>query len=264
MNSRRAEIALRTYGMLVAALLIVPTLLVAAMSFTSGSLLSFPPKGFSLRWYSNFFDDPDWSASATTSLEVAVFTAIIATVLGTAMAMGLVRGDYRGKSLILGLIVGPLLAPLIVVAVGLNLMFSQWHLTGTVAGLVAAHTCIAIPYVVLNVMAGLRVVDPKLEMAAQTLGASPLKAFTGVTLPLIAPAMGAAALFAFISSWDEVVVSIFLSSAEVRTLPVVMWNQLHSSVDPTVAAVATMLSVFTVLALGAVGLVRRRASVVPE
>jgi putative spermidine/putrescine transport system permease protein len=251
------------HAALVAAFLIVPTLLVAAMSFTSSSLLSFPPKGFSLEWYSNFFHDQEWRDSAATSIKVALATAVLATALGTAMAMGLVRGEYRGKSLIVGLVLGPLLAPLIVAAVGLNLMFSKWHLTGSLPGLIAAHTCLALPYVVINVMAGLRVVDPRLEMAARTLGASPLRAFVKITLPLIAPSMAAAMLFAFIASWDEVVVSIFLSSSEVRTLPVVMWSQLHSSIDPTVAAVATMLSVITVLTLGVVALVRRRATVVP-
>jgi putative spermidine/putrescine transport system permease protein len=246
--------------MLLGAFLIIPTLVVIAMSFTNSLLLHFPPRGFSMRWYSDFFDDQAWTQSATTSLKVASITTVLATVLGTTMALGLVRGRFPGKALIGALALSPLVVPVIVVAVAMQLTFSRWNLVGSVTGLVLAHTALAMPFVVVNVGAGLRTIDPQLERAARTLGASPLRAFWRVTIPLIWPAVAAAALFAFITSWDEVVVAIFLSSSAVRTLPVLMWSQVHDSIQPTIAAVAAMLTGITVLVLGALALIRWRSS----
>jgi putative spermidine/putrescine transport system permease protein len=258
--SRPSRIVLCAFVVLVGAFLIVPTAIVIAMSFTNTLLLHFPPRGFSTRWYSAFFQDQAWTSSAITSLKVASITMVLATVLGTLTALGLVRGRFPGKSLVSALALSPLIVPLVVVAVGMQLTFSRWNLVGSLLGFVVAHTALAMPFVIVNVGAGLRATDPRLELAARTLGASPLRAFWRVTLPLILPAVLAGALFAFIASWDEVVVAIFLASSDVRTLPVVMWGQVHDSIEPTIAAVAAMLTGVTVLMLGLIATARWRAS----
>jgi putative spermidine/putrescine transport system permease protein len=256
-NSR---IALYSFAYFVAAYLIVPTLVIIPMSFTRSILLQFPPRGLSTRWYAAFFDNQTWTSSALTSLEVATLSMLLATALGTLTALGLVRGHYRGRRFVNGLVLSPLLVPLVVVAVGMQLMFTKWNLTGSLTGFVAAHTALAIPFVVVNVGAGLQTIDPQLELAARTLGAPPLRAFWRVTLPLLLPSVAAGALFAFITSWDEVVVAIFLSSPIVRTLPVVMWSEVHDSLEPTIAAVASMLTGLNLVLLLAVAFTQWRVS----
>lgn len=259
MSGRRERGVLYGFAWLIALFLVAPSVIIVVMSFTSSSLLRFPPAGFSTEWYGNFFEDERWTGAAVTSLKVAAITTAVATVLGTLTALGIMRGRYRGRALVTALVLSPLVVPLIVVAVGMNLTFSRWGLTGTLVGLVLAHTSLAIPFVVVNVAASLRVIDANLELAARTLGAGPIRAFVRVTLPLIFPAVVAGALFAFITSWDEVVVAIFLSSSLTRTLPVVMWSEVHDSIQPTIAAVASMLTGLTVIALTLVVLARRKA-----
>jgi putative spermidine/putrescine transport system permease protein len=254
------RIGLHAFVVLVGAFLIVPTAIVIAMSFTNSLLLRFPPAGFSTRWYSDFFQDEAWTSSAITSVKVATITMVLATVLGTLTALGLVRGRFPGKAFAAALILSPLVVPVVVVAVGMQLTFSRWNLTGSLLGFVVAHTALALPFVVVNVGAALRTIDPRLELAARTLCAAPLRAFWRVTLPLIVPAVLAGALFAFITSWDEVVVAIFIANSDVRTLPVVMWSQVHDSIQPTIAAVAAMLTAVTAIVLGLVAAARWRAS----
>jgi len=240
-------------------LLIAPTLIVIPMSLTSGDLLHFPPLGFSLRWYSNFFQTQEWTAGAMTSLKVGAATAALSTVLGTLTALGLVRGRYPGRAFFTALVLSPLIVPVVVIAIGMYFVYTSWHLAGTLLGLILAHSTLAIPFVVVNVSVSLRTFDRTLELAAQNLGAGPIRTFFRVTLPIISPSIVAGALFAFITSWDEVVTSIFLSSPIVRTLPVVMWGQVRGSIDPTIAAVATMLTGVTLAVLTVMLLVRRRA-----
>jgi putative spermidine/putrescine transport system permease protein len=247
-------------GLLIAAFLVLPTAIVISMSFTNSLLLHFPPRGFSTRWYAAFFHDERWTSSALTSLKVASVTMVLATVLGTLAALGLVRGNYRGKSIVTAFVLMPLIVPLIVIAVGMQLTFSRWNIVGSLTGFVIAHTALAMPFVVVTVAAGLRTLDPTLELAARTLGAGPVRAFWRITLPLLLPSVLAGALFAFIASWDEVVVAIFISSSDVRTLPVLMWGQVHDSIEPTIAAVAAMLTGVTVLLLALVAALRWRAS----
>jgi len=234
-------------AILVGIFLITPTVIVVVMSFSTGATLHFPPPGLGLHWYRNFFADQEWRASAVTSIKVGTAAAAIATVLGTLTALGLVRGRYPGKGLITAIVLSPLIVPWIVVAVGMYLVFSSWHLTGTYLGFVVAHASLGIPFVVVNVATALRRLDTNLELAAQNLGAGPLRVFWRVTLPLIVPSIVAGALLAFVTSWDEVIIAIFLSSPLTRTLPVVMWNQVQANQDPTIAAVSTMLTALTVV-----------------
>jgi putative spermidine/putrescine transport system permease protein len=251
---------LRLAGIGAAAFLLLPTVFVVPLSLSASSVLEFPPDGLSTRWYGNFFQDRDWTSATMTSLTVGLAVAALATVLGTIAALGLDRLEIRGKTALRVLFLGPMLVPVVVVAVGTYATFARWHLAGTFQGLVIGHTVLALPFVVVTVAAGVQSLDRTLERAAQTLGASPLQTFRRLTLPMLAPSIGVGALFAFMTSWDEIVVSIFLSSPLTRTLPIVTFAQLRTSLDPTIAAVATMLTLLTVLLMVATVLIERRAT----
>ena len=245
---------------LVAFVLIAPTLVIVPMSLSAGSELRFPPSGWSTRWYVNFFTDEAWVYGAITSATVAGWTVAISTVLGTLTALGLVRGRYPGRAAVNAVVLGPLLVPVVLLAIGMFFVLARWRLSGTLQGLVIAHVVLALPLVVVTVGTSLRGVDRTLEMAAQSLGAGPLRTFWRVTFPLIRPGIVAGALFAFITSWDEVVIAIFQTSPLFRTLPVVMWSQVRSQVDPTIAAAASMLTVLTAAVLLAAYVVTRRGA----
>jgi putative spermidine/putrescine transport system permease protein len=239
--------------------LLAPTLVIIPMSFTKASILSFPPDGFSLQWYEQMLTRPEWSTGLRNSGLVAVLTAVIATVLGTLAALGLTRGRFPGRSLVNGLLLSPLIVPVVIIAIGMFSLFVQWRIAGSIVGLVAAHTALALPFVVVNVATSLRTMDRNLELAAANLGATPARSFLRITLPIIFPGVLAGAIFSFITSWDEIVVAIFLTSARFRTLPVEMWEQVRQVVDPTVAAVATTLLVVTTTLLLLLFVVRRQA-----
>ena len=237
------------------ALLVLPVLIVVPTSFSDSAFLTFPPKEWSLRWFQNYFESPDWRASTIASLRVAVLVTLLSVVLGTAAALGLVRGRVRFKAAISGLVIAPLIVPYVIVGLAVYAVALDLGLTETTLGFVLVHTALAVPYVVVSVAAALASFDRRLEQAAMSLGASPSVTFLKVTLPLIAPSVASGALFSFITSWDEVVVSLFLSGPEVTTLPVRMWSGVRVQIDPTVAAISTMLLLITisVFAAGGVG-----------
>ncbi len=239
--------------------LMAPTLVVVPMSITASNALTFPPEGFSTRWYEKMLTDPQWSNGFINSARVAALTAALATVLGTLAALGTVRGRFPGRGAVNALILSPLIVPVIIIAIGMFSLFVSWKITGSIVGLVIAHTALATPFVVINVATSLRTIDRNLEHAAMSLGAGPVRTFMRITLPLILPGVLAGALFAFITSWDEVVVSIFLTTARFRTLPVEMWEQVRQVVDPTVAAVSTTLLAVTTTILLLALVVRRQA-----
>lgn len=258
MSGRAPRVLMWTFVVAMVVFLVVPTVILVPMSFSSGSTLRFPPPGFSLEWYANLVASPQWSRATLTSLQVALLTSLLATVLGTVSAFGLVRGRFPGRGLVNALVLSPVIAPVVVVAIGMFAVFVNWRLAGSLLGVVLGHTVLAVPYVVINVGASLRTMDRNLELAAMNLGAGPLKTFWHVTLPRILPGVFAGTLFAFIVSWDETVISIFLSSPIVETLPVVMWGQVRTEVDPTVAAAATVLTAVTVVIYAAGTLARRK------
>jgi len=253
------RLLLLALGALTVFFLMAPTLVVVPMSVTASNALTFPPEGFSTRWYEKMLTDPQWSSGFVNSAQVAFLTAVLATVLGTLAALGTVRGRFPGKSAVNALVLSPLIVPVIIIAIGMFSLFVRWKISGSIAGLVLAHTALAVPFVVINVGTSLRTIDRNLELAAMNLGADPVRTFRRVTLPLILPGVLAGGLFAFITSWDEVVVSIFLTTARFRTLPVEMWEQVRQVVDPTVAAVATTLLAVTTSLLLLVLVVRRQA-----
>jgi putative spermidine/putrescine transport system permease protein len=253
------RLLLLAIGGLTVFFLLAPTAVVVPMSFTASNSLTFPPEGFSTRWYEKMVTDPQWSTGFVNSAKVAGLTAILATVLGTLAALGTIRGQFPGRSVVNALILSPLIVPVIIIAIGMFSVFVRWKIAGSLVGLVVAHTALAVPFVVVNVGTSLRTVDRNLELAAHSLGAGPVQTFRRITLPLILPGVLAGGLFAFITSWDEVVVSIFLTSARFRTLPVEMWEQVRQVVDPTVAAVATTLLAVTTTVLLLAFVVRRQA-----
>jgi putative spermidine/putrescine transport system permease protein len=246
-------------GALTVFYLLAPTVVIIPMSFTEASILSFPPEGFSLRWYDQMLTRAEWSTGLRNSALVAVLTAILATLLGTLAALGMTRGRFPGRALLNGLALSPLIVPVVIIAIGMFSLFVQWRISGSIVGLVVAHTALALPFVIVNVATSLRTMDRNLELAAANLGATPARSFLRVTLPIIFPGVLAGAIFAFITSWDEVVVAIFLTSARFRTLPVEMWEQVRQVVDPTVAAVSTTLLVVTTGLLLLLLVVRRQA-----
>lgn len=260
---RRHGVLGRTLLYIVAGLvllyLISPILIVIPLSFSSAKFLTFPPPGFSLQWYQNFFGSSEWLSSAWLSIWVGFSVMALATVLGTAAALGLVRGRFRGRNLLNAFIVSPMVVPIIIVAIGVYFFYAGIHLVGSPAGLVIAHTCLAVPFVVVNVSATLYGFDEKLEYAAMNLGANRWATFWQVTLPIIRPGVLAGALFAFITSFDELIVALFVSGTTAVTLPRKMWNALRFEIDPTIAAVSTLLIALTTTLFVTTELLRRRA-----
>lgn len=241
---------------LTAVFLIAPSVVVVVMSFSSGYLMTFPPPGFGIEWYRNFFASSRWTDSTVTSLNIAVVSTVIATALGTLCAFGFDRGRPRAGGAIIGLILSPLIVPVVITAIGMFMTYQKLGV-GSYVGLVAAHTVMGIPYVFITVWAALREIDPDLDLAAANLGANPARAFLKVTVPLILPSILIGAIFAFASSWDEVVIAIFLATPQMRTLPVTMWEETRQSVDPTIAAASSMLTAATLLILLLVLVFRR-------
>ncbi|HSL33204.1 MAG TPA: ABC transporter permease [Candidatus Limnocylindrales bacterium] len=253
------RILMAALGGLTVFYLLAPTLVIVPMSFTEARILSFPPEGFSFQWYERMLSDRQWSSGMVNSLQTAVLTAVIATVLGTLAALGLARGRFPGRGFVNGLVLTPLIVPVVIIAIGMFGLFVQWRISGSIVGLVAAHTALALPFVVVSVSTSLLTIDRNLELAAANLGADPRRVFTRITLPIILPGVLAGAIFSFITSWDEVVIAIFLTSARFRTLPVEMWEQVRQVVDPTVAAVATTLFAVTTTLFVVLLVVRRQA-----
>ena len=229
--------------------LVAPLIIVLIISFSSAPFLTFPPPGFSLQWYHNLFNNPAWSGSLITSVKILVPAALIATITGTAAAYGLVRSSFPGKTAVAALLMAPLVVPVIVTAVGIFGFFRTLGLFGTLSGLIVAHAVLTVPYVVATVSGTLIMVDRRLEQAALTLGASPWKTFRRVTLPLILPAVLSGLVFAMVVSFDELVVSLFISTPAVRPVTVEMWSNVRGAVDPTIAAVATVLFTVSLAAL---------------
>ncbi|MDF2617951.1 MAG: polyamine transporter permease [Xanthobacteraceae bacterium] len=224
---------------LVFGFLMAPLLIVFPISFSSASYLQFPPPGWSLRWYQAYLSDYAWMDATWRSVKVALATTVLSTVLGTMLAFSLVRGRYPGRAALGQVANTPLLVPTIIYSVAVYGLFAQMRLIGQWWGIVLAHTVLAIPYVTIMVSAALKTVDPRLEQAAIGLGASRLTAIRRVTLPIIRPAIISAMFLAFISSFDELVVAMFLGGVNM-TLPKKMFDNIVNEIDPTIAAVSVL------------------------
>jgi putative spermidine/putrescine transport system permease protein len=238
--------------------LALPIAIVALLSFSSASYLTFPPPAFGIRWYEAYLGSREWLASTWLSVAVATCVVVLATTLGTLAALGLARLRGSMRAAVAALIVAPLIVPGIIAAIGIYYAFSRYRLVGTPVGLVLAHTCLAVPFVVTSVSASLANFDRRLEQAALGLGATPWGTFRQVTLPLISPGVLVGALFAFITSFDELIVALFLSGSGAVTLPRRMWDDLRFAIDPTIAAVSTLTIVLTAAVLGFAHMLRQR------
>lgn len=259
----RAPLSRAVLATLVAAViafLLIPTFFVVPVSFTADSFIRFPPTQLSLRWYETYLASNVWIAATIRSLAVASATALLATLLGTAAAFGLARGRLPGTSALLALVLAPLILPRMIIAVALFYLFARLGLVGTSTGLVIGHTVLAVPYVVITVMAVLRTYDERLDQAAWTLGASRLKTLRHITLPQIREGILAGALFAFVTSFDDLTIALFISGGSTATLPRQMWNDLLLQVNPTLAAVSTLILVFITVVILLAEWLRRRAS----
>jgi putative spermidine/putrescine transport system permease protein len=244
-TEKRPSIVLWLVTAVVALWLVAPTLLVIPLSFTDKASLAFPPSGWSWRWYDNFFSDPAWLSSVLSSIRIALLVTLVTALVGTAAALGLTRATFRGLPLIYGLMLAPMIVPVIVLGIGVYALFLKYQLLGTTLGFVTAHTVLALPFFIIPVVASLRGFDRRLEDAAQICGATRWGAFRQVTLPLIGPGVAAGSLFAFVTSFDEVVVALFIQSPYLQTLPVQMYNSVTRDTDPTMAAASTLILILT-------------------
>jgi len=238
--------------------LIAPVAIILILSFSGADYLQFPPPSLSLRWYQRFFGVSAWRRAIGTSLQVAGLTMLFATVLGFFASLALVRGQFRGKGAVYAFLLSPTIVPTIITAIGLYFFFVRFKATGSILAMALGHTVLALPVVVIIIAATLQGFDLRLEQAALSLGASRFTALRRITLPLIGPGVLSAALFAFLTSFDELLIPLFLSGVEVQTLTVRIWNSLLLEVDPTIAAVSSFLIGVTAAVLGASALLRRR------
>jgi putative spermidine/putrescine transport system permease protein len=259
-QARVGRFALAVFSGAVLLFLCLPIAVVVPMSFSSASSLAFPPPGLSLRWYESFFGDPRWLRAAGTSALVALASSLAALVLGSVAAYGLVRGAFRGRALLEGNFIAPLILPPVITAVALYIFFAQIGLLGTIPGLIVAHTILTVPYVVLLMSVAIRQFDDRIEQVAYSLGASWFRMFRSVLLPNLLPSVLAAWIFAFIISFDEVIVTIFLAGAY-DTIPKRMFNELILQVNPTITAIATLLIALSVVTIGIVAWLMQRAGV---
>lgn len=237
--------------------LIMPSLIIIPMSFSDKDELMFPPAGISLYLYEKYLYDPDWIDVTIQSFRVAVGATALSLLLGVSAAYGISRGRFPGKRAITILLLSPIFIPAIVVALGLYLYLGRAHLTGTTVGLIAGHSVVTIPFVIVTALAGLRHVDRNLEIAAMVMGASRLQVVRKITLPLLRPTIVAGGLFAFLISFDEVVISYFISHVQRQTLPVKMYSSITWDISPVLAAVSTLLTVMSLMVCVGVAMVQK-------
>ncbi|MGE4534455.1 ABC transporter permease [Halomonas sp.] len=249
----------RTFCGLVLLFLITPVLVIIPLSFSSGSFLTYPLPGFSLRWYQEIFSAGPWLDSLKNSLIVAPLATLLAMAFGTLAAVGLNRAEFPGKGLILALLISPMVVPLVIVAVGMYFFFAEVGLLNSYIGLVLAHTVLGVPFVVITVNATLQGFDFNQMRAGASLGANPTRVFFDIVLPQILPGVVSGGLFAFATSFDEVVVALFIASPTERTLPIQMFSGIRENISPAIAAMATVLILLSTLLLVTMELLRRRS-----
>ena len=245
--------------------LIFPILVMFPLSFNAepyftftSEMLSFDPAGYSTKWYEQFFTSASWQAAVRNSVVIAIFSTLISTFLGTLAALGLSRSEFPFKTTVMGILISPMVVPLIISAAGMFFFYSRIGLQGSFLGVILAHAALASPFVVITVTATLVGFDHSLTRAAASLGASPTRTFFQITDPLITPGVISGALFAFITSFDEVVVVLFIGSVKQRTIPWAMFSGIREEISPTILAVACVLVTFSIILLTMIEMLRRR------
>ncbi|GJL82719.1 MAG: polyamine ABC transporter permease [marine bacterium B5-7] len=255
----------RTICGLIFFFLIAPIVVIIPLSFNAvpfftftEEMLKFDPAGYSLKWYEDFFTSLNWRGAVKNSGIIALFSTLIATFLGTVAALGLSKSEMPFKSTIMALLISPMIVPLIISAAGMYFFYSRIGLQGTYIGVILAHAALGTPFVVITVTATLSGFDLVLIRSAASLGATPTTTFFRIIVPLILPGVISGALFAFITSFDEVVVVLFVGSYEQRTIPWQMFSGIRERISPTILAVATILVIVSIMLLTVVELLRRR------
>jgi ABC-type spermidine/putrescine transport system permease subunit II len=257
MSERTTSPALSAYVTFACIGLLAPIVIVCVLSFSGEGYLHFPPRSFSLRWFATFFGDTRWRQSLLSSTIIAAIACAIATSIGFLAAYALVRGEMRAKKLVLSLMLMPIIVPTVITAIAMYFLTARMGLVGNLVWIGVCHAVIALPVVLLILLAALQGVDVNLERAALSLGASRTRVFFKVVVPIAYPGVMSAALFAFLASFDELVISLFLTGTRAQTLPVRIWNSLHLEIEPVVAAAATFLIAVTGIVLLVDGGVRR-------
>ena len=239
--------------------LVLPILIVVPMSFSSARFLTFPPPSLSLRWYREYIGNPAWMQATLVTLTVAACTVAIATPLGVSAAYAISQSKLRIMRIIHAALLLPLMVPIIITAVGIFFVYAKVGLVATMSGLVLANVMLALPYVIISVVAGLQSFDMTQEMVARSLGMNRLRSFFAVTLPQIKASVIAGGIFAFISAMDETIVAIFISGGQYQPLTKRMFTALRDEIDPTIAAISTLMTA-TSFMLVLIASTRRRTS----
>ncbi|QJP14808.1 ABC transporter permease [Starkeya sp. ORNL1] len=240
--------------------LILPLTVIVPISFSAEDSFAFPPRSWTLDRYASLAT-PQWTQALFNSLAIAILVSLVCAVLGTLAAFGIIRSRSRLMELLRLLILAPQVVPIIIVGLGIYLVFLGWHITGTITGFVLAHATLALPFVVIPVAASLQTYDRSLERASASLGAGPLATFFQVTFPIIRPAILSGTILAFLGSFDELVLALFLQSPSLVTLPVLLYRRMTDTIDPTIAAVATIQLGFVIACvIAALAVERRRAA----
>jgi putative spermidine/putrescine transport system permease protein len=235
-------------ALLVASFLIVPVFIVVPMSFSTALSFQFPPPGYWLGYYQQYFTDPRWLYPTLNSFVIAFATMLVTLLLVLPASFALVRHRFRGKSAVNLLLMSPMIVPLVVSALGYYNTLGRLGWAGTHAGVILAHTALSVPVALLAITASLKGFDTNLERAAMSAGAGPLRTFWWVTLPVLRPGILVGALFAFLHSFDETVVALFIAGRQASTLPKKMFESIRLETDPVISVVSTLL--FTLIALG--------------
>ncbi|MDP5084775.1 MAG: ABC transporter permease [Yoonia sp.] len=257
---------LRVTAFVVLIFLMLPIIVIMPLSFNAEpfftfteGMLSLDPEAYSMRWYQAIVDDQKWLIAIRNSFVVGIAAALIATILGTMAAVGLASPWMPYKRVITALLLSPMIIPLIIIAAGMFFFYTQFNLVGTFTGLIIAHAALGVPFVIITVTATLSGFDRSLYVAGLSLGASPIKVFWDVVIPLIRPGVISGGLFAFVTSFDEVVLVLFLAGPEQRTIPRQMFSGLREQINPTILAVATLLVVLSAAMLFTLEALRRRS-----
>jgi ABC-type spermidine/putrescine transport system permease subunit II len=251
---RWPALLLRAYVATMCLWLMAPIVIVVILAFSGDGYLRFPPTSLSLQWFARFFGNLQWQRALLSSLIIGSIACVVSTTIGFFAAYAFLRAEFAGKKLMLT----PIIVPSIITAIAMYYLAGRLGLIGNYLWLGLCHAVIAMPIVLLILLAALHAVDPNLERAALGLGASRVRVFRRVVLPIVLPGVLSAALFAFLASFDELLISLFLSGVHAQTLPVRIWNSLNLQVEPTIAAVSAFLIAVTTLILAAEAILRQR------
>ncbi|PWC19073.1 ABC transporter permease [Brenneria roseae subsp. roseae] len=249
MNRNKPGFISLALSTLVLLFLALPIIIIFPLAFNDANYLAFPPQGFSLRWMEKVLSSADWLSSLWLSFRIATISTILAMILSILMAMALVRFRFRGKTIIYALILLPMIVPNIISALSLFFFFSAVEIADSVSAIIIGHAVISFPIATIIISSSLQGIDSQLEYAAMSLGASGFTVLRRITFPLAAPGMISAAIFSFLSSFDELLISMFMAGNDVQTLSVRIWNNIQFELEPTIAAVSVLLILITVVML---------------